>query len=278
MSARYAIEGFEENGVAVLPGFYDFEREIAPIREGARLIVELVARTHGVVAPVSTPEEAMSQGYLAVARANRAWGGEIYDAVKQIPAFVALVSNRRNVELFESIRRGAIAGVAAGGFGIRIDAPGEEKFRAPWHQEFPAQLRSLDGIVFWSPLLSVVPEMGPVEVAVGSHREGVVPVYEDDEGVGKTGAYALHLDGEQERIARYARVAPLTTPGDLLLMDFLTLHRSGQNVSDRPRWSMQFRLFNFNDPVGLRMAWRGAFAAGASIADLPPELLAEKAG
>ncbi len=276
MSATYGVEHFDQNGFALIPQFYDPERDIAPIREGIRRIVELVAVKHGVAAPVATPEEAMGAGYLAVARANRVWGSEIYDAVKQIPAFLRLVSNSRNTELFERIRKGSIAGVAAGGFGIRVDSPGEEKYRAPWHQEFPAQLRSVDGIVFWSPLIVTTAAMGPVEVAVGSHREGVVPVYEDDEGIGKTGAYALHLDREQERIASYERLAPGTKPGDLILMDFLTLHQSGQNLSDRPRWSMQFRLFNFNDPIGVQIGWRGSYAAGSNFADLLPELVAEK--
>src|SRR5690606_12404057 len=117
-----------------------------------------------------------------------------------------------------------------------IDNPGEEKFRAHWHQEFPGQLRSLDGIVFWTPLLPVTADMGPVQIAAGSHAEGLIPVYRDDAGLGKTGAYALFMDREEERLARYEKVAPLTTPGDLVLMDFLTMHQGGHNVSAIPRW------------------------------------------
>lgn len=258
-------KAFADDGLVVIPGFYDHQTEIAPIQAGVRTIVELVARQARLEVPCATPEEAMAKGYPALIKHDRKLGGVIYDAVKQIPEFMALVANPRNSELFKVLRPGSTPGVAAGGYGIRIDNPGEEKFRTFWHQEFPAQLRSIDGVVFWSPLLPVTQEMGPIEVGRGSHRDGLVPVVVDDGGAGKTGAYALRLEGETERVTRYERISPLTKPGDLIAMDFLTLHQSGQNVSDRPRWSMQLRYFNFADPVGISLNWAGAFAQGKSI-------------
>lgn len=267
---------FQSKGYAVVPQFYDPAADIAPIHEGIRQILELACRKYSVDAPTGTAIEAMSLAYPRLIAKNRAWGGEIYDAVKQIPAFMRLVTSATNDETFKALRPGSIPGIAAGGYGMRIDNPGEEKFRAQWHQEFPSQLRSVDGIVFWTPLLPVTADMGPVQIAEGSHAEGLVPVYEDDAGAGKSGAYALHLDRAEERLARYKVVAPLSTPGDLVLMDFLTLHQSGHNVSMTPRWSIQFRYFNFAEPVGIRIGWKGSFAAGVRFADVLPELVARR--
>jgi hypothetical protein len=267
---------FDAKGYTVVPGFYDAQTDIAPIQEGVRQILELICRKYDVDAPTGTPLEAMSLAYPRLIAKNRAWGGEVYDAVKQIPAFMRLVSGSRNDDTFKALRPGSIPGLAAGGYGMRIDNPGEEKFRAQWHQEFPSQLRSVDGIVFWTPLLPVTSDMGPVQIAEGSQAEGLVPVYEDDAGAGKTGAYALHLDRAEERLARYKVVAPLSAPGDLVLMDFLTLHQSGHNVSKTPRWSIQFRYFNFAEPVGVRIGWKGSFAAGVKFADVLPELVARR--
>lgn len=269
-------EMFASKGYAVLPGFYDPLADIAPIQEGIRQILALVCRKYGVDAPTDTPVEAMSIAYPRLIAKNRAWGGEIYDAVKQIPEFLRLVTQAANSKVFKALRPGSVPGIAAGGYGIRIDNPGEEKFRAQWHQEFPSQLRSVDGIVFWTPLLPVTADMGPVQIAEGSHAEGLVPVYEDDAGAGKSGAYALHLDRCEERLQRYKIVAPLSAPGDLVLMDFLTLHQSGHNISKMPRWSIQFRYFNFAEPVGLRIGWKGSFAAGVRFSDVLPELVARR--
>lgn len=271
-----AQRNFARDGFVLVKGFYNAATEIRPIQEDVQKIVAMVAAKYGVDAPSSTPDEAMGAGYMALAHANRKYGSEVYDAVKQIPAFVALVANAKNSTAFEILRQGSVPGIAAGGFGVRIDSPNEEKFKAPWHQEFPAQLRSLDGIVFWTPLVPVTPDLGPVELCKGSHQEGPIPVYEDDGGIGKTGAYSLRLDREAERLAKYEQVAPLTQPGDLLLMDFLTMHQSGTNSSSRPRWSMQFRYFNFADPIGIKISWRGSFAAGERYQDVISGLVAER--
>ncbi len=270
-----ATAEFQSKGYTVLPAFYDAATAVAPIQEGIREIIALMCKKYEVEAPTATTFEAMTIAYPRLIAKNRSWGGEVYDAVKQIPAFMRLVSNAANDEVFSALRPGSVPGLAAGGYGIRIDNPGEEKFRAQWHQEFPSQLRSVDGVVFWTPLLPVTVEMGPVQIAEGSHSEGIVPVYEDDANAGKTGAYALHLDRVEERLARYQHVAPLTKPGDLVLMDFLTLHQSGHNISAIPRWSIQFRYFNYADPLGIDISWKGSFAAGVKFADVLPQLVAK---
>ena len=263
---------FQEQGYAVFPGFYDVEWQIKPIQTYIQRIIRMVAEKYGVDAPCATPHDAMTDGIMAIVAANRAWGGEVYDAVKQIPAFMQLVCHQDNAELFQQLRPGSAPGVAAGGYGIRMDFPSEDKYRAYWHQEFPAQLRSPDGLVFWTPLLPVTGDMGPVEICPGSQKEGIVPVEQDDGGVGKSGAYALRLHKEEERLAKYESIAPLSQPGDLIVMDFLTLHQSGANRAAHPRWSMQFRWFNFDNPLGKRIGWKGSFASGVEFTDVLPEL------
>jgi hypothetical protein len=276
MSGLSDFEQLERDGFVVLRGFYDLENDIAPIRKGIQSIIQLVASKYGIDAPASTPEQAMTEGYSAIAGADRGYGGEVYDAIKQIPAFVALVGSKLNADLFARLRPGSMPGVAAGGYGIRIDNPGEDEYRSWWHQEFPTQLRSLDGLVFWSPLLPVTLDMGPVRVGVGSHKEGVVPIFSDEGGHGRTGAYAVRMQNEAAVVARYPKAQPLTNPGDLLVMDFLVLHESGDNVSTKPRWTMQLRYFNFNDPTGRRLGWAGSFSASQRLRDVLPQLLAQR--
>ena len=65
----------------------------------------------------------------------------------------------------------------------------------------------------------------------------------------------MRLKNEKQLIDKYKVIAVLTNPGDLLVMDYLTLHQSGYNISNNPRWSIQFRLFNYNDPVGIKTSW-----------------------
>lgn len=264
---------FARDGLLVLRGFYDVDADITPIHVGIQRIIGLVMRRHGIVDTRGTSR--FDDGYQALIAGNRSLGSEIYDAVKQIPAFIRLLGKPEHERLFTLLRPGSVPGVAAGGSGIRIDNPGEERYRAEWHQEYPSQLRSLDGLVFWSPLVDMTDALGPVRFCPGSHLSGPQPVVTQSSDNGKTGAYALRLRDESQLLSQYPQVAPLLLPGDLVVVDFLTLHASGYNTSDRSRWSLQFRYFNFADPTGMAYGWKGSFASGVDFRSIHPELCAD---
>lgn len=269
------LEEFRENGVLVVGGFYDLPTEIEPIQRYIYELIGLLLAKYGVSARRAPfAPGSFESGYPELLAANRRYAAEIYDAVKHIPAFARLACSKKNEGLFNQVRNTDLGAFADRGSGIRIDNPGEEKFKAPWHQEYPAVFRSLDGITLWSPLLEVTPERGPVVFCVGSHKDGLVRVHDHDpRHPEKKGAYALILENEEARVNSYPQIAPTTKPGDLVLIDYLVLHRSGTNISDRSRWSMQMRYFNFRDPEGIRISWKGGFNDGVKIEDVYPDLL-----
>lgn len=271
------IEEFRTNGVLVVRSFYDADADIEPVQRGIYDIIGQVMARHSIADERDAYRPAtFDAGFIELIRRNRALGGEVYDAVKQIPAFMRLVAHPAHERLFRQIREGSVPGIAAGGYGIRIDNPFEDKYRALWHQEYPAQLRSLDGLVYWSPLVPVNSEMGPVEFCPGSHVEGPLPVTSSDpDNSGRSGAYALMLHEEEKLLGRYEKIAPLTSPGDLVIIDFLTLHASGHNRASRSRWTMQFRYFNFTEPTGRSHGWKGSYAAGVDFRKIHPELIVQ---
>lgn len=271
------IEEFSRNGLLVIPGFYNLQSTIEPIQRGVYDIVGLLIKKYAlnIDRPAFSPEQ-FDAGFQQLIAADRSYGEEVYDAVKQIPAFMRLVSAPVHEALFGELRTNSHPALAAGGYGIRIDNPFEDKFKANWHQEYPAQLRSPDGIVYWTPLLPITPELGPVELCVGSHTDGPVPVLtRDPRNPEKRGAYSLTLQDESKLLDRYEHVAPLTKPGDLIVIDFMTLHASGDNRSDRSRWTVQFRYFNFGNATGIGHGWKGSYAAGVDFRSVHPELCAD---
>ena len=269
------IDAFHRDGFVLLRNFYDVEHTISPIQSAIREIISLVRQNKGLPSDVAPDNsESFDRDFLDLIAHDRKLGGIVYDAVKQIPAFVRLVCSASHESIYKQLRGTDLPGIAAGGFGIRIDNPNEEMFRADWHQEYPAQLRSLDGAVFWSPLVPITEDIGPVKICVGSHLDGALPVLmSDPDHPQKTGAYALILSDRDERVGRYTQVAPLTRPGDLLIIDFLTLHASGHNRGKRSRWSMQSRLFNFREPTGVGHGWKGSYANGVDFRKIHPELV-----
>jgi ectoine hydroxylase-related dioxygenase (phytanoyl-CoA dioxygenase family) len=269
------VADFQEYGYVVIKDFYDRQREIEPIQYGIwKILGILFKKYHIEVEAKNFSPETFDYGYQKLISVNRRYGGEVYDAVKQIPSFMRLISLEKNDQIFTQLRNTNTPAIAAGGYGIRIDNPHEEKYRSLWHYEYRDQLRSIDGIVFWTPLVKLTPEMGPVQICPKSHSGGLRRSYlNDPSNPEKTGVYAMRLENEEALIAQYGTVAPLSEPGDLVLMDFLTLHSSGVNTSARSRWSIQFRYFSFEDPSGISINWTGCVASGTQLKDIHPELV-----
>lgn len=266
------ISQFHQDGVLVLRSAYD-ATDVEVIQRSIYDLIGRVMQRHRIAdlrRPFSPAQ--FDDGYNAMILQNRVLGAEVYDAVKQIPAFIRLLSHPLHEELMRRLRPGSHPGIAANGYGIRIDNPKEDHFRAQWHQEYPAQLRSLNGLVFWSSLLPVTEALGPVEFCLGSHAEGPLPVSTGAGDVKRKGAYTLILDSEAHYLSKYPHIAPLSNPGDLVVIDFLTLHASGHNRSNRSRWTMQFRYFDFSEPTGMAHGWKGSFAAGVDFRQIHPEL------
>lgn len=262
---------FHRDGVLVLRNAYAAE-DVAAVQRGIHAVIGRVMQRHGIEdrrAPFAA--ERFDEGYNALIGLQRSHGAEVYDAVKQIPAFIRLLSHPLHDHLMRQLRPGSEPAIAAGGYGIRIDNPNENRFRAQWHQEYPAQLRSINGLVFWSTLVPMTQEMGPVVFCPGSHQDGLQPLVRSVDPQ-RQGAYALMLRDETQLLARYPMVAPLTQPGDLVVIDFLVLHASGHNRAGRSRWTMQFRYFDFAHPSGMAHGWKGSFAAGVDFQQIHPEL------
>ncbi len=268
------VEEFNLNGVLILKSFYNLTTEIEPIQYAIYCIISiLIVKYQLSIQQLPFSSNNFDSGYQELIAYERQIGGEVYDAIKQIPGFIRLVASAHHDAIFSQLRQTDLPGVAAAGYGIRIDNPLEEKYRAPWHQDYPAQFRSLDGLVFWSSLVPITQSLGPVEFCIGSHQHGLAPVSTNDpKNPDKSGAYALTIKNEENLIASYPHLAPLTQPGDLIIIDFLTLHRSGINISTRSRWSMQLRYFNFTEPTGIKIGWKGSFAAGVKVEEVHPEL------
>lgn len=266
------IEEFHENGFVLIKNYFDYENEIKPIQEAIYEIIGLVADKYNVTIPRPGCDiENFDAGYKELFHADRRYASIVYDAVKQIAPFVRLAAHEKNEASFKQLRHNALVGIAHAQYGIRIDAPWEDTFHATWHQEYPGNFRSLDGCVFWSPLRKMFDEIGPVQICPRSHKNGPIPVW-SDESTGQSRAYALRLQNEEEILSTYKPVTPLSDPSDLVIMDFSTVHSSGHNVSDVPRWSMQLRYFNFRNPQGIAIDWVGSFNAGVSIEEVHPEL------
>ncbi len=271
------VVSFRRDGFLLLRGFYELESEIRPVQEHIHKILGMLLKNHAVdfEQPAFVPEN-FDAGYQELIAKDRRYGSVMYDAVKHIPSFVRLACSTKHDNLLMQLRDSDMPGVPYGGFGIRIDNPFEEKFRANWHQDYPYQRGSIDGLVFWSPLVSITQDIGPLQLAVASHVDGLKTITtKNPDNRQQPGIYSHRLYNEPEVLSEYKIIHALMNPGDLLVIDYLALHASGFNSSRRSRWSMQLRYFNYREPVGQSYDWAGAVAAGHDLSAIHPGLIVD---
>src|SRR5687768_13616129 len=90
------IAAFERDGFVKVPGFYDIEHEIEPIRRAIYDIIGLVIARHGLeLRREPYYPDRFDSGFNELITVDRRFGSEVYDAVKLIPAFVRLSASEK---------------------------------------------------------------------------------------------------------------------------------------------------------------------------------------
>ena len=110
----------------------------------------------------------------------------------------------------------------------------EVYYKTPPHQDWRSMQGSLNSAVVWVPLMDIDYEIGALQVAPGSHRLGLLT----DEMKDSFGLVSYDKINENEYIS-----VPVKA-GDILIFSSFLVHRSGNNISNQPRWSCHFR---YND-------------------------------
>ena len=260
---------FRSTGALVLRGAVSDEF-VGRFRETVSQWSERLVRAVGLrPRSVSCAQDAFDANLVVLRSQAPAEAGNLYDAIKKMRALMQWASSRELIDLAGKLLGSADIGVASRGWGVRIDYPGDISHRTQLHQEFVSQLCGPQGVVLWTPLRDVTRELGPVIYYPGSHSMGLLPLEvhgaaSQDQRIRNCGGLRASLAFEQPEIAA----------GDLLILDFLTLHESGLNVGQVPRWSLTTRLFNAGDEASIEMRWRGGIQEGNTLKDLPPTVKA----
>jgi hypothetical protein len=142
--------------------------------------------------------------------------------------------------------------------------PAREEFTTKAHQDFPNVQGTEEVYTAWLPLIDCPLEVGPLQVAVGTHIDGVydfhiaagaggIEIKDPLEGRWVSGAFAI---------------------GDVLIFHSMTVHKGVPNRSDKLRMSMDVRYqlvsepFNPDNanPDGQPLSWEEVYAGWQSDA------------
>jgi hypothetical protein len=138
-------------------------------------------------------------------------------------------------------------------------------YAVPWHQDAAVTVEAADAseiLTAWTPLVAVDPAMGCVEVMAGAHRLGCLRHL--------AGAYGTEIDPS---VLPALPITPcVMQPGDVLFMHRGCPHRSGDNRTERCRWSLDLRYHRTGDDSG--RPWQPKSIARTATASVVDEGLA----
>lgn len=153
---------------------------------------------------------------------------------------------------------------------VRFDLPGEEKFSAPPHQDFPYIQGSLNGVTIWLPFFDILKEMGPVEFVAGSHLSGCRKVRELGLTSSGSGIHTIELV-EADNLRQLTYNSCEMSSNSALLFSTLLIHRSGENCSDIPRISLQVRCDDLTDKSSFDRSYPDGLYLGEKFSNSYPE-------
>lgn len=120
---------------------------------------------------------------------------------------------------------------------IRIDRPLDQKYKTPWHQDYWFSGISPNSLVFWAPLGNLDKRMGFIEAIPTPQDYKIMPIKKYNRG---------HEPFEpKKKIDENSKVILNCKFGEFLIFKQSLLHKSGKNISNKVRVSLQIRFNKF---------------------------------
>lgn len=110
-------------------------------------------------------------------------------------------------------------------------------YKVDAHQDWRSMQGSLNSLVIWIPLININKSIGALEILPGSHLNGL-RTKNMESGFGMV---------ELNQLEEKQLISVEVEQGDALIFSSLLVHRSGDNISDEPRWSCHFRYNDLDD-------------------------------
>jgi ectoine hydroxylase-related dioxygenase (phytanoyl-CoA dioxygenase family) len=108
-------------------------------------------------------------------------------------------------------------------------------YKVDAHQDWRSMQGSLNSVVIWLPLVDINKDLGALEIIPGSHLSGLLTDHIE------SGFGMVKLTEEEEQQQLHSVEVEV---GDILLFSSFLIHQSGENITNKPRWSCHFR---YND-------------------------------
>lgn len=227
-------EEYLKNGLVVVKNFFDIE-EIDFIRKEAKEIFTIQIKNNNINFNENDEAEFESALYKLFNVNYNAFLGAA-KATQQMACMFSFTTNKKMMNFVTSLglQKPVICVKPIIYFNSKNLAKIEGHYKTPAHQDWRSMQGSLNSIVIWIPLIDMSKEIGAVEFIPGSHLLGLLDSKQDE--------WFRHIDSNKISDENY--IIPEVKKGDLVAFSAFTVHRSGNNITEKIRWSLHVR---YND-------------------------------
>lgn len=122
-------------------------------------------------------------------------------------------------------------------------------YKVDAHQDWKSMQGSLNSVVVWLPLVNINKDLGALQILPGSHKLGLI-TNKVEYGFGM-------VDLTEEQKSKLLTVE--VEVGDILVFSSFLIHQSGENITDKPRWSCHFRYNDLNETTFIERGYPHAY-------------------
>ena len=162
---------------------------------------------------------------------------KVYNQLYSVPAFHAMQHRSELLDLMGNLLDAPV--IPQPRVIARVMFPERTAHTTPAHQDFVPVQGAADTVTAWIPLTDLSPEMGGLEIAAGSHRQGVFDF------VPSLGASGTEISDPLHG----AWVGGTFQQGDVLFFHSMTVHRGAPATGARLRLSVDLRFQRRVDPI-----------------------------
>lgn len=232
-------EQFNKDGFLILKNFFSKEEINKIYTEARQLFAIQIKRVLGIDVDINdrdTFEKAMFDYFQADFTSFVNTGKQ----VQHLISMHRLGTEERIVNLLKEIgyEFPTIAVRPAMQFNSRYLSKGGSHWKLGAHQDWRTGQGSLDSVVLWFPLVDCDADLGALQIIPASHTVGLLQA----DTSGYTGSI-------QDALPEEDYVQTSFEVGDLLIFSAFLVHRSGDNITQNIRWSIQLRYNNMAEPT-----------------------------
>ena len=171
--------------------------------------------------------------------------GALYDVMQTTISMQKLALNDIIANDISNLLDTKITNLMCFNYLFRMDPPFCKRNSLDWHQDFVDydQKDMSDGITAWIPLIDINNDIGPLKALVGSHAKGKVSNYViEEESKSELSSHKHKISADVTN--KFKEISLPVEIGDIIYISMNLIHSSGENISQKIRFSAQGRYFN----------------------------------